>query len=142
MGKREVTTRPSANVELVRSLYADWERGEYSASGWADVEIEWVIADGPDPGTWTGVAGMADGFRSTMGIWKDVRAEVEEYRELDAERVLVLERRRAQGKASGLELGKMRSDGAVLFHLRDGKVTRLVFYWDRERAFADVGLTK
>jgi ketosteroid isomerase-like protein len=34
----------------------------------------------------------------------------------------------------------MRSDGAVLFHLCDGKVTRLVFYWDRDRALADLGL--
>src|SRR5256885_5541066 len=105
----------SANVKLVRSLYADWERGDYGSSEWAHPEIEWVIADGPDPGTWRGVAGMAEGFRSSMGVWKDVRAEVEEYRELDTERVLVLESRRARGKASGLELRKMRSEGAVLF---------------------------
>jgi ketosteroid isomerase-like protein len=125
---------------LVRSLYADWERGDYSASDWAHPEIEWVIADGPDPGTWRGVAGMAEGFRASIGIWKDVHAEVQEYRELDTERVLVLEWRRARGKASGLDLRNMRSDGAVLFHVRDGKIGRLVFYWERDRAFADLGL--
>ena len=130
----------SENLDLVRSIYAAWERGDYSASEWAHPEIEWVIADGPDPGTWAGVPGMAEGFRSSMGVFKDVRAEVEQYRELDAERVLVLELRRARGKASGLELRKMRSEGAVLFHLRDGKVARLVFYWDRDRALADLGL--
>jgi ketosteroid isomerase-like protein len=129
-----------SNVELVRALYSNWERGDYSSSEWAHPEIEWAIADGPDPGTWRGVAAMAEGFRSSMGVWKDVRAEVEEYRELDSERVLVLESRRARGKASGLELRNMRSEGAVLFHLRDGKVARLVFYWDRERALADLGL--
>jgi ketosteroid isomerase-like protein len=130
----------SANVELVRSMYAAWERGDYSSSAWAHPEIEWTIADGPDPGTWRGVAAMADGFRSSMGVWNDVHAEVEEYRELDDERVLVLEWRRARGKASGLELGRMGAEGAVLFHLRDGKVARLVFFWDRARAFADLGL--
>jgi ketosteroid isomerase-like protein len=129
-----------SNVELVRALYSNWERGDYSSSEWAHPEIEWAIADGPDPGTWRGVAGMAQGFRSSMGVWNDVRAEVEEYRQLDSERVLVLESRRARGKASGLELRNMRSEGAVLFHLRDGKVARLVFYWDRERALADLGL--
>jgi hypothetical protein len=45
---------------------------------------------------------------------------------------------------SGLRIGKMagetRSEGASLFHLGAGKVTRFVTYFDRERAFADLGL--
>jgi ketosteroid isomerase-like protein len=130
----------SENLDLVRSLYAAWERGDYRASEWAQPDIEWVIADGPDPGTWVGLSGMAEGFRSSMGVFRDVHAEVERYEELDAERVLVFELRGARGKASGLELGRMRSEGAVLFHVRDGRVARLVFYWDRDRALADLGL--
>jgi hypothetical protein len=27
-----------------------------------------------------------------------------------------------------------------VFHVRGGKVTRLVLYWDGERAFPDIGL--
>jgi ketosteroid isomerase-like protein len=34
----------------------------------------------------------------------------------------------------------MRANGAQLFQIRDGRVTRLVHYWDRERALADLGL--
>lgn len=65
---------------------------------------------------------------------------MDEYRDLDGERVLVLSRFSGRGKTSGLELEKMRSKGAELFHIRGGKVTRLISYWDRERAFADLGL--
>jgi hypothetical protein len=31
--------------------------------------------------------------------------------------------------------------GANVWDIREGRVVRLVLYWDRERAFADLGLT-
>ena len=130
----------SENLDLVRSIYAAWERGDYSSAEWADPEIEYVVADGPSPGTWTGLAGMAEGFRDWVSAWEAYRVEADEYRELADERVLVLVRNTGRGKTSGLELGQMRTEGANVFHVRDGKVTRYVIYFDRERAFADLGL--
>lgn len=127
----------SANLNLVRSINEAHERGDFSSADWADPEIEYVIADGPSPGRSVGPGGMAETFRGNLIGWKDLRIEVDEYRELDDERVLVLTRSTAYGKAGELVVGQMRAKGAVLYHVRSGKVTRLVSYWDREHALAD-----
>jgi ketosteroid isomerase-like protein len=131
---------PSVNLDLVRSIFAAWERGDYSSVEWAHPEIEFVIADGPSAGRWTGLAGMAEGFGDFLRAWKGHRATAEEVREIDDERVLVLVRVSARGKASGLELGQMSAKGASVLYFRGAKVIRLICYFDRERAFADVGL--
>jgi ketosteroid isomerase-like protein len=131
----------SANLELVRSIRAAWERGDYSSAKWAHPDIEFVIADGPAPGRWTGLAGMAQGFRSFVSAWEEFHAEADEYRELKGDHVLVLGQMGGRGKSSGLELGEMRARGATLYQLREGKVTKLVVYFDTERALADLGLT-
>jgi ketosteroid isomerase-like protein len=130
----------SANLDLVRSIYAAVERGDYRSVEWAHPEIEYVFADGPTPGTWTGLAGMAEGWRDFLGAWEEFRSEVEEYRELDGKRVLVLLQASGRGKTSGLELAEMQSKTANVVHIRDGKVVRIVFYFDRERALAELGL--
>jgi ketosteroid isomerase-like protein len=130
----------SANPDLVRSIYARWERGDFSSTEWAHPEIEYVTADGPSPDTSTGLAGMADATREWMTVWQDWRVEAEEYRELDDERVLVLVRYGGRGKTSGMEIAQVRTTGATLFHISGGKVTRLVFYLDRDRAIAELGL--
>ena len=124
----------------MRSIYAAWERGDFGRAEWAHPDIKYVFADGPAPGTWTGLAGMAEVWRDWLSAWEDMNVEAQEYRELDDERVLVLSRYSGRGKTSGLELGQMGTKGATLFHIRDGKVTRFVGYWDRERALADLGL--
>jgi hypothetical protein len=66
---------------------------------------------------------------------------VEEFRELDAERVLVLTHSTGRGKASGMEISDKWTKAACVFHVRSGKVTRHVVYLDRERAFVDLGLS-
>jgi hypothetical protein len=129
----------SPNVALVRSIYADWERGDFSRSDWADPDIEFVITDGPAPGHWTGLASMAAAWREILSVVEDARFEAEEYQELDTERVLVLVNHSGRAKVSGVEIGQMRA-GANLFHMRGGTVNKLFVYFDRDRALADLGL--
>jgi len=130
----------SGNVDLVRSIYAAWEHGDFSSTECLHPEVEFVMVGGPVPGTWTGLARMAEGTHEFLSAWEDLRVEAEEYRELDGERVLVLIHHRGRGRTSGLELGQMQTKNAALFHVRDGKVTRFVAYWDRDRALADLGI--
>jgi ketosteroid isomerase-like protein len=75
-----------------------------------------------------------------MGVWDDYHTDADEYRELDSDRVLVLMQHGGRGKASGVGIEGMKTEGANVFHLRSGKVTRLVLYWDRDRALTDLGL--
>src|SRR6266849_6294773 len=96
----------SENLDLVRSIYADWERADYGSVEWAAPEIEFVIADGPSPGSWTGVARMAEAWRDVLNAWEGYRVKADESRELGRGQVLVLLRAvGGRGRVSGLELG-------------------------------------
>src|SRR5687768_18552582 len=130
------------NVELVRSIYAAWGRGDYTSGEWAHPEIEYVVADGPTAGVWRGLAGLAEGARTWLSAWDEYRIEVDEYRELDADRVLALTHGKGRAKISGLDAGLIRAEAADLFHIHAGKVTRFVVYFDREHALADLGLSE
>jgi ketosteroid isomerase-like protein len=132
----------SENLDLVRSIMDSWGRGDFTSAEWADPEIDYVVADGPAPGHWKRPAGMAEGARANVETWETLSFEVDEYRELDRERVLVLHNYRGLGKTSGVDLGRVRARGAQLFNVRHGRVTRLVHYWDRDRALADLGLAE
>ncbi len=120
----------SANLDLVRSIFAAWERGDYSSAEWAHPGIEFVIVEGPSPGRSTGLAQMAATWREFLSAWDDWRNYADEYRELDDGRVLVLQHASGRSKTSGEELEQTRTRGTCLFHVRGGRVTRLVVYQD------------
>jgi ketosteroid isomerase-like protein len=132
----------STNLDLVRSILADWERGDYGSAEWAHPEIELVVADGPEPGSWTGRMEIARAWRDYLSLWEDYRGAVDGYREIDDDRVLALGHRTGRAKASGVDLAQIHNRTATLFEIQDGTVTRLVIYFDRENALADLGLAR
>lgn len=136
--------RMSANLDLVHAIYAAWELGDFSSVEWADPMIEFELADGPDPAKAIGIPAMARLWSELVTLWDDYRVGPQEYRELDAERVLVCVHISGRSKASGLELAQVMgtTDGANLLVLRNGKVVRFVLYFDREFAFAELGLAE
>jgi ketosteroid isomerase-like protein len=130
----------SANLELVRSIYAEWERGDWSSVDWADPEIDFEMIGGLIEGRWTGVTEMGRVWGAMVNAWENLTANAEEFRELDDERVLVFLTNRGQGRESGIELADITAKSANVFTIRDGNVKRLALYWDRDRAIADLGL--
>ena len=128
----------SANLDLVRSIYARWGRGDFTSGDWADPEIEFGFADGPEPGSWRGIKNMAHRYGEWLRGWRDFRAEPEQFIVADETRILVFVRNSGLGRTSGVQMDERSV--ANLFEIHDGRVTRLVIYWQRDRALADLGL--
>ena len=132
------------NMEIVLSIYAATSRGDYlGVRAFLHPDIEFASVGGPDPLEVRGLVALADSWRDFLGSWEDFRVVAEDYRELDESRVLVLFRRSARGKVSGMDIAQLTgAEGADVLHIRDGKVIRWASYWDRERALADLGLSE
>ena len=128
----------SANLDLVRSIFAAWQRGDFSHVDWAHRDVEFVKDVELEPERAEGIAGMAQMWRRYLDGWDEFRTgKVDEYREVDHSRVLVTGRMSGRGKASGAEVER---EFANVFELREGRVARLTIYPDRDRALADLGL--
>jgi hypothetical protein len=131
----------SENLDLVRSICAAHERGDFSSADWADPDIEYAIVGGPDSGVWNGRTAMAKAWGEVLAAYTFNSIVVEEIREIDDERVLVLSGFGGRGKASGIGASEgIRHAGATLWQIRNGKVVRHVAYFERHRALADLGL--
>jgi hypothetical protein len=59
---------PSANLNLVRSIYAGWDAATFGSAEWADPEIEFVFTDRPEPGSYTEHGGMAQAKRDWLSV--------------------------------------------------------------------------
>jgi len=136
----------SENLDLVRSIFADWERGDWFGPlmrSRAHPEIEFVrVGEGPDTGvggrgSWIGPDKAMRSWSDYLSAWEALGITADEYRELDGERLLVLTRIRGKGKTSGLQVNHAT---AVLFQMREDKVKQLAIYWDRDQALADLSL--
>jgi hypothetical protein len=80
-------------------------------------------------------------FKDYLRTWEEARFLVDEYRELNEERMLVGAHYTGLGRTSGVELEQVRNKVAALFHLDGRKVTKLVMYCDGDRALAGHGRT-
>ena len=122
----------SENLELVKRIHADWERGDYSESSWAAEDIEYQTPSLP-PSRVRGRAAMSASWGDWLRGWREFFVRAEEFRE-HGDKVLVLMHFEGEGRASGLPV---RQQLANVFTIRGGEVVRLATYEDPALASAE-----
>jgi ketosteroid isomerase-like protein len=150
----------SANVDLVRSIYGDWERGDLSSVERADPETvtrvgyEWFnrkkeppptwLPDGefinsredPDHAVYRGIDAIRKQHLGWFDAYPDLRVEPLEIR-ANGDLVFVWTRFTGHGADSGVE---MKMELAHVVTLEGGKTRRIEEYFDRSEALKAVGL--
>jgi uncharacterized protein len=114
------------NVEIVRSVYEGWSRGDFSGGDAFDPDVEFEMVDWPHPARSRGVGEMQRIWQATLSAWDDFRAKPDDFVDF-GDNVLVLNSIRARGKGSGAEVS---AQTATVWTFEEGRVVRLALYWD------------
>ena len=118
------------NVELVRRVYENWARGDFSQTELFHPEIDFEMVDWPHQTKARGIEEMWRTWRSTLSAFGHFRSVPTEY--VDCGRnVLVLNRIEGSGKESGAEVS---ADVASVLTVDGGKIVRLRLYWNTANA--------
>jgi ketosteroid isomerase-like protein len=70
----------SKNMDLVRSIFANWERGDFGGTAGLHPDIAWEYVGGPEPGSGSGLAAMARPMRDWLHAWERWTIEATDYR--------------------------------------------------------------
>lgn len=125
------------DIEILRQMYGEWARGDYSREIFAP-EVELVVEGLLDMGTVRGRDAAVEAMREWLSQWERPLVIVaDEFIEAGDE-VVVLMRWHGRGKGSGVEVD---GQGAHVWWLRDGKAIRWRVYRDRDEALAAAGLS-
>jgi ketosteroid isomerase-like protein len=128
----------SANVALVRRFVDQFNAGDLESTRpfyQPDVELhEWP--DAPGAGTYHGIDGMLKAVDGWFEVWGSMQVEIEEIFEV-GDQVLVFLHQRARGRESEVEV---EVDSFNVYTFRDGKVSRIQLFIDRESALEAAGL--
>jgi ketosteroid isomerase-like protein len=127
------------NVEFVRAVYAEWERGNFSA-GVDRYDPDAVLVQGegfPEAGSYQGLAGFANYMHIFLDAWEKVTIEAEELIDAgDSVVAAVLQTGIGKGSGASTELRFFQ-----VWTFREGKVIRLEVIRDRDAAFEAAGIS-
>jgi ketosteroid isomerase-like protein len=123
------------NVEIVRAIYREWERGDFANTDWADPEIEFSVP-GPEAGA-RGIEDMGRAWTEWLRAFRDLKIDAAAFHEV-GDKVVVEQNFHGKGRGSGISIDQI--SGASVFTLRDGKVIRFTGYITIEDALAAEGI--
>jgi ketosteroid isomerase-like protein len=129
------------NVELVRRAWEAWIRGDTDALlDYCDTAVEWGTTERwPEDDVYYGHEGVRRFLQQWRASWEHYETGVEEFIDLDDDRVLVLCWQRGFGPDSHVPV---QMDWAQITTLKRGLLVRLEAYSDRRVAFEAAGLSE
>ena len=129
------------NVEIVRRIYAEWERGNFFETSeffHPDVHVVWIDPIIVPAGETRGLDELGATMRDFLDTWEDLTATPQKI--LDAEdEVVCLSVWRARGRASAVPVEYHQAN---VWTCADGRVTRLVNYGDPAKGLEAAGLSE
>ena len=141
------------NVGIVRRLLGPFEQGDI-APLFRDDAINASITAASEPfftpdfqcvfvredvgrAEYAGLDGLRAAFLDWLEPWESYHAGVEDVIDAGEDRVVVLTRDHACPKGSSAETDFL---GAPIWTVREGKIARIEFYWNRAQGLAAAGL--
>jgi uncharacterized protein len=132
---------PREDVELVKSAFETWNRGEIDAFvDYTSEDVAWLEVSGRPEGGATERLGrerLRQGLKSLFDAWESYYVYVQRIEEA-GDRVLAIVREVGRGRASGVEI-----DGrwGYLITVKNGEMVRVEAYRDPDVALRMAGLS-
>ena len=131
-----------ASIEVVRNAFDALRREDWVAVARAiadDCEVrDFDIPDAAGE-VYRGPDGMLDWLAEFDRAWASWRVTDEVFRSAPDGRVIALFRMLTRGRGSGIEMSR---DDAIVYVVRDEKITRIEYYNDQKVALQAIGLSE
>jgi ketosteroid isomerase-like protein len=124
----------ASRSDIIRSIYERWNSGDTALEAFAP-DIEWLMPYPDARGR--GKEAMQAAIGEYLRAWSDYELTVDDVRELDEDRALVLFTERVRGRHSDIE---RYGESAALWVFRDGLVVRFEGWLHRPDAYASLGI--
>jgi ketosteroid isomerase-like protein len=128
------------NVDLVRAVYEEWAKGNFTVGGelWDSRVVFIPVADLPDAGVYFGVDGITSFMRDFLAPWTNYTIAAEELIEA-GDSVIGVARMRGEGRESGLVANV--EEQFQVWTFRGRRAIRFEAFRDRAAALEAVGLS-